>query len=190
VLLGGLVVVDDRDSPAGRQRAVEPIQELVRLLDLVIHVRQERQLDGLSGQSRVGRRAVHQRHAGDALARKPCRETVEVRLHDVLGIDRRARSQTLGESHRVVAVAGPDVGDPHSRLDAQTAQHALGLAVCVSRRLSRIGRRGDRRDRPIGRREPPRLRLRIAPRQGDPGREADEAPGDVRRASHRRMVAR
>jgi len=49
VLLGGLVVVDDRDSPAGRQRAVEPIQELVRLLDLVIHVRQERQLDGLSG---------------------------------------------------------------------------------------------------------------------------------------------
>ena len=90
VLAGGLVVVDDRDPAAGRQRRVEPVQELVRLLDLVIHVRQEREVDGSLGQSRIGRRAVHERDPGDALAREPSGQAVEVGPRDVLGVDRPA----------------------------------------------------------------------------------------------------
>jgi len=78
VLVGGLVVVDDRDASALRQRAVEPVDELVGLLDLVIHVRQQREIDRLRRQSRIGRRAVHERDTRDVLARESRREEIEV----------------------------------------------------------------------------------------------------------------
>src|SRR5207249_9505851 len=128
------------------------------------------------------------RDAGDTLAGESRCEAIEVGVRNVLGVDRSARSQTLRESHGVVTVAGPDVGDPHPRLDTKAVQHALRLTVRVTLRLGRIGRRNDRCDRTIGRREPRRLSVRRAdaPRPRHAGREENAAPADLTLPGHDR----
>ena len=65
------------------------------MLDLVIHVRQDREIDGLLGQPRIPRGAVHEGHTGDALTREAAGQAIEAGLLDIFGVDRRAGPQTL-----------------------------------------------------------------------------------------------
>src|SRR5262249_54063196 len=110
VLASGLVVVDDGDPSVRCEGGMQPVEEFVGMLDLVIDVRQDRELDGLRGKSRIGRRAVYERHADDPLTGQTGCQAIEVGLLDVLGVDGGSRSETLYQPHRIVAITGTEDG--------------------------------------------------------------------------------
>src|SRR5262249_11406744 len=90
------------------------------------------------GQPRVGRRAAHDGHAGNAFTCEPLGQTVEIGAGDVLGVHCAARADTPRQTDGVVAITRAYVGNPHPGFDAHPIQHAGALAAPASTRAASV----------------------------------------------------
>ena len=124
--------IDDSHPRPGGEGQLQVVEELEGVLDLVIHVRQDRDVDRVGWQSRVIRVSEYDGHPFDAVPSQPRLELLQVVGLDVLGVNRRAGAEPAGQSHRVVAAPRPDVRHPDPRSDAESIHDALGFSVAVA----------------------------------------------------------
>jgi hypothetical protein len=151
---GLLAGVDHSDMGAGPQRRAQVPQQAIGLLNLVVHVDEESEVDRPGRKPRVVRVAADDGdRAGEALARDPARQAIEIFWNDVLGNDVPPWSDPSGQAHRVIAAASADIGDGKTGPDAEQAHHPLGFTGLIARFLVPPDVGDNARDRPRGRRK-------------------------------------
>ena len=127
--------VDNTDARPWFECRHEIVKGRVWLRDLVIHVHQDRHVERTGRQPRIVRLAkpdgdVLQSESAHALA-----QTLKVFGHDIFGDDAAAGAHDRRQPHDIVATAGADVGDGHSRFDAEPMNELAGLAGGVALRF-------------------------------------------------------
>jgi hypothetical protein len=162
VLVGGAVGIDHDDRAAALQRVAQVPQELAGSLDLMIHVDEQHAVERRVGHLRVVRLAKLQHDIVEPLALDAPPQRLQGLRHDVLRQHPARAADDRRQAHRIIALAGADVGDRHAFLDLGEAHHGLELAGAVAGILVRIARRHDRRDRPLRLREGGRATLAAA----------------------------
>src|SRR5687768_13992510 len=148
VAVGRPVGVDDNDAAAALEVAVQVPEEFVGLLDLVIHVDHQNAVERGVGELRIVGQPDLERDVGEPLALHPPGKLLDRRRDDVLGEDAAVAADDRRQPHRIIAFAGADVGDRHSRPDLGEADDRLELADAVAGVLIQIARGDDRRHRP------------------------------------------
>ncbi len=153
MVLGRTIQVHDPDAGPTRECGLQPVQELEWVLNLVVHVRENRHVDRIARQLGVTRFPQHEPYSSDPLSVEPRFELFQVLGRDVLGIDRRARAESVRKPNGIVSGPRSDVRDPHSWLDPESVHHPLGFAIAVSDGFFRVERRDDAGDRAVRRRK-------------------------------------
>jgi hypothetical protein len=119
--------VDNSDARARPQGGRQIVEEGIGLSYFVIHVHEDGSVERGAGKARVVWFAQRECDICQPQALRSPGERDEVTSRDVLGDDGAGGTDETGETHRVVASAGTNVGDGHAWLEFKKAGDLTGL---------------------------------------------------------------
>jgi hypothetical protein len=152
-----------QDEPSvGLERAVDAPEHLLRMLKLVIHVDEERQIDALRREHRIHVRPQHQGDVGQFVGLRLLLHDPQHRRLNVFGVHLPCRSDETRDAGGHVSGASADVRDGHPWPQSDEHQRLFRRLFPLPGRAiepARVG--GDAGDRPA--------REWMNPRRSNPG---------------------
>jgi len=142
---------DDPDARVAGKCWTEPIRELERILNLVIHMMgHNRDVNPINWELGIPGRPQNQGNRSNPFPLQAIAEVLQIIRLNILGINGCGRPQSPCKSYCVITVPGSNIRHPRAWCDCQTVHDLRGFSLGISTGLIEVLGRDNRRDRAEG----------------------------------------